>query len=809
MSRPKDTDRLAAVHAAALSQFDAIQETLFEERQRCLNDRRFYSIEGAQWEGAVGEQFENKPKIEVNKIHLAVLRIINEYRNNRISVRFTSKDGTKNPDLADVCAGLFRADEHDACAEEAYDNAFEEAVGGGFGALRLRAVYENDEDPDNEQQRIRIEPIYDADTSVYFDLDAKRQDKSDAKFCFVVASMTRDAYEAEWEDDPQSWNKEVSGSQFDWAPPDVVYVAEYYLIEDKGDTIITYQGVASDEVKVNKSDLTEEKATELANTGYTEIKRRKFKAHKVHKYILSGGCVLDDCGIIAGKCIPVVPTYGKRWYIDNVERCMGHVRLAKDAQRLKNMQLSKLAELSAQSGVEKPILVPEQIAGHEDLWADDAITNYPYLLINAITGADGNPMPAGPIAYTHAPQVPQALAALLQLTDIDIKDLLGNQQEADKMISNIAEKTLLSMQSRMDMQTYIYVSNFANAIRRVGEVWLSMASELYIEDGRQMKTIDPTDKITNIKLMTPANDPNTGALSTAADLSKANLDVTIDVGPSSASKREATVKTLTGMLQATQATQDPETAQVLMSMAIMNMEGEGINDVRDFFRSKLVKMGVIKPNDEEIQAMQAAAASAGPSPQDQALQGMAEESQAKAVKARAEVLQVMADVEKTHAQTMEILANVDMSTAEKAVALMQQFGNGGVEIPGTLPGDTHRPALVGDKEAILNARAAQQNPQLSVAVDQANAATPGIKTYADGKSAMTPDVQTRYDTKQQEFMQAAADYHQLERAVYHSPDDPNLKTQLETAYNHYKQLAAEMDSIRYGVKTPVQPGLHG
>jgi hypothetical protein len=32
-------------------------------------------------------------------------------------------------------------------------------------------------------------------------------------------------------------------------------------------------------------------------------------------------------------------------------------------------------------------------------------------------------------------------------------------------------------------------------------------------------------------------------------------------------------------------------------MAMMNMEGEGIGDVRDYFRMRLVKMGVIKPTD--------------------------------------------------------------------------------------------------------------------------------------------------------------------------------------------------------------------
>ena len=147
------------------AQFDATQSANRDERRQCVEDRRFYSIAGAQWEGPLGEQFENRPKLENNKVHLGVMRIINEYRNNRISVDFVSKDGSED-DLADVCDGLYRADEQDSCAEEAYDNGFEEATGGGFGSWRLRTCYEDEYDDENEKQRIRIEPIYDADTSV-------------------------------------------------------------------------------------------------------------------------------------------------------------------------------------------------------------------------------------------------------------------------------------------------------------------------------------------------------------------------------------------------------------------------------------------------------------------------------------------------------------------------------------------------------------------------------------------------------------------------------------------------------------------
>ena len=150
MARPSTQERLANVHREAMREFDNIQSALRDERLQCLQDRRFYSIAGAQWEGPLGAQFENKPKMEVNKIALAVQRIFSEYRSNRVTVDFVSKEGKEYDSLADACDQLFRADEQDSNAEEAYDNAFEEAVGGGFGAFRLRTVYENEEDDDDE-----------------------------------------------------------------------------------------------------------------------------------------------------------------------------------------------------------------------------------------------------------------------------------------------------------------------------------------------------------------------------------------------------------------------------------------------------------------------------------------------------------------------------------------------------------------------------------------------------------------------------------------------------------------------------------
>ena len=674
MARPTREQRLNSVHATGMAEFDRCQSALRDERLQCLQDRRFYSLAGAQWEGPLGDQFENKPRFEVNKIHLSVIRIINEYRNNRIAVDFISKDGAQDDDLANTCNGLFRADEQDSVAEEAYDNAFEEGVGGGFGAWRLRNVYEDDEDDENEKQRIRIEPIYDADSSVFFDLDAKRQDKSDAKYCFVLYSMTRDAYMDEWDDDPTTWPKEIHQYEFDWLTPDVVYVAEYYKVEEVRETIRIFQTVTGEEERYSQSDFNADETLEetLAAVGTIEVRQKRVKRRKVRKYIMSGGKVLEDAGYIAGKNIPIVPFYGKRWFVDNVERCMGHVRLAKDPQRLKNMQLSKLGEISALSSVEKPILVPEQVAGHQIMWAEDNLRNYPYLLVNPITGSNGETQINGPVAYTKSPAIPPAMAALLQLTEQDMAEILGNNQQAEKMVSNISGKAVELIQTRLDMQTFIYMTNMAKAMRRCGEIWLSMAKDVYVEEGRKMKSIGAMEQIQSVEIMKPMIEQETGELVYENDLTKANFDVAVDVGPSFTSRRDATVRALTGMMQ---VTTDPETQMILQAMAIMNMDGEGIGDIKEFFRKKLVQLGVVEPTEEEQQAMMMAAMEAQQlDPQSAYLMAAATEAQAKAVKAQADTEYTLARAEETKAKTVETLSNVDIDQRKSAVETAEKIG---------------------------------------------------------------------------------------------------------------------------------------
>ncbi len=674
---------LQSIHQQARKEFNIDQAAQLEERRLSVEDRRFCSIAGAQWEGAIGASFENNLQLEINKVQRSVNRIHDEYINNRIAVDFVSQDGSDADELADTCDGLLRADEQDSNADEAYDNCFDEGSTGGFGAYRLREVYEDPDDDENEKQRIIFEPIHEADTCVYFDAAAKKQDKSDASRCFVLIPILVEDYIEEWKDDPAEWPRDINDSEFDWNNNDFVYMAEYYNVEKVKEKIHIYKGLDDEEKRVSETDLENDEELEgvLFATGFTRVRTKEITRQKIHKYLMSGSKILEDCGYVAGSHIPIIPFYGKRWYINGIERFSGHVRLAKDTQRLINVLRSKLGELVATGATEIPIFDPDQVNDFMNEWQNAHIDNPPLLRARALRDNNGNVVSTGPLGYTKAPEIPPALAGLMATAEQDFKDILGDNQAGEQIVSNISGKAVELIQKRIDMQAFIYLSNNAKTRKRGGEVWLSKAKELYIEPQRKMKTMTEQGKIGQAELNIPfINDD--GEESYRNDLSHSNMGLTVDVGPSSSSQKAATVTAVTGMMQ---VTTDPEDLKVLGSTAMMNMEGEGLSDIRDYYRQKLIRMGAVKPTKEEQAQLDEEAANQQPDANSVFLQEAAKKETAQAGKYEADTIQSLekaketeANTLKTKAETAEILSGIDREHQQAVIEAVGAF-NANVE----------------------------------------------------------------------------------------------------------------------------------
>lgn len=590
-------------------QFKQSEDATRDLREQCLEDRKFVGIAGGMWGDKFLQDF-NSPKVEINKAHLSIVRIINEFRNNRITVDFHNKLGEKI-DIASTLDGLYRATEQHSNAEEAYDNCFNEGISGGFGALRLITDYtENDiDDDDDAEQIIKIEPIYDADFSVYFDSMAKKQDKSDANFCFLISEISKTEFEQEYGDEKIAdfkFYKPFSGA-FDWGNDlkDTVKIAEYYEIEKvKNDFEIYSQSkefeflnISRDTKIVNKND---ENYSELVDNlklrGWQKTKEYSKKIQKVKKYIISGCGIAKDCGYIAGKFLPIIPFYAKYARIGGKEYYNGHVRFVKDLLRIYNLNYSMLAKFSSLSQQEMPIFHVDQMNGLQDQWADRATKDYAYLLVNSIENANGQTnVVMGPLGYTKPMDLPPIVATLMQQCNADISEMLGNQEQGDKVASNISAEAIETVQERLEKQAYIYMTNFSKTLRRLGKVWLSMAQEIYVEDNREVKTIDISGNAS--KAILNKNVIDKGIVN---DISNADLDVVVNIGASSTTKAQKNNKKLISLLP---FIQDPETMQNITDLLIMNMDFEGQENIKKYYRKRLVQKGVIEPNDGEKQAL--------------------------------------------------------------------------------------------------------------------------------------------------------------------------------------------------------------
>lgn len=697
----------------AIRLFQNTQAALRNERLQCLQDRRFANVAGAQWED-LRLQFENRPMMEVNRVALAVRRGISEMRNNPVSVSFIAKDGKDATKFADVCTALFRADEQDSSADDAYATADGDALTGGFGAYRLRAVLADPYNPDpakREYQRIIVEPIPDADSTVFFDLNAKQMDKSDATHCWVLSSLSKSQYEADYGELPEilksaegrvsridsvtngdgvnmlaSMQKTVFQSQFDWLTPDVVYIAEYYCVEEVKEKAEKWTNPAG-EIAYHDSEELDELDPDtgakfrdfLTLTGWTMVEELKRPVRKVHKYLMDGARILRDDGYIAGEYIPIIPVYGIRTFVDNVERTMGIVRTAKDPQRMLNVQASRLLEIASLSTYKKPIFTPEQVAGHEERWATDNINQYPYMLNNALIGPDGTQIVSvGPASYTSPPEVPQALSALIQMTSTMIDDLMGAPTQNDQIMANVSGKAVDLTQQAKSLNLFQIMDNRAKSRKHSGRVYLSIAKEIYTDSGRIMKGLGTDGNVTTIELNKPTMAD--GVQTQANDFESADLDVAVDVGPTSVSRKAALAREFTGLLQYTQ--NDPQLAKIIMMMILRNTEGEGLGDFQEWVRSQLVTMGVVKPNEDEQKAMEQAAQNKEPDAQTLALQAMAQQQQADATLKRVQTIKTLADsqkakadADKVKAETIEILHGMDMAERQQLMEMLSQASN--------------------------------------------------------------------------------------------------------------------------------------
>lgn len=651
------------LHERLLERIDADYEQSHDNQRQSYDDRRFCFVAGAQWDGDIGRQFAGRPKFEFNKIQLSVVRIYNEWAKNRFTVEFRPQNDVADSDAADNLQQLFRADERDSNADEAYSTAFMEGISGGIGAILLEAKYDDEDGDDDEYQRIRIKPIFEADTMVYWDANARRYDKADAKHVTIVTAMSKAQFEAKYKKEPASFD-DLQGYRFDWRDGDNVRVAEHYeLTEKKVEVTKLSHPEGGEPVKLYADDEDyDQQLDDYMAQGFEIDFVKKVKRKQVEGYVLSGNEIVEKLGVIAGKYLPVAPFYGKRMYVSGREVTQGHVGLSRDAQIAFNLKMSGLIDLASRPQDELPIFTPAQIKGHEQQWANKEVARVPYLTVNPTKDASGQVVGVGPTAYTKAPVIPQAMGALIESSGALIGELTGNQSNGEQLVSNVSTEAVEMVQDKVDAQAYIYLDNFSKTIAHVGRIWLSMAQDVYDEESREMAGVGHDDTDSKVVINKPTI--KDGALAYENDMQGGKYKVTVDIGEAFSTQRDKTIKRLLNLVP---MIQDPQQQAALLNTILSNQDGEGMHDLSRYARKNLINMGIVEPDEQEAKEMQAAqqaAANQPPDAQTQYFEAEAAKALAGAEKAKADTQKTIAETDETRATTAQKLFDIEQSQRE-------------------------------------------------------------------------------------------------------------------------------------------------
>lgn len=649
----------------AMRRADTVMPVQIEQRAMSLEDRRFVTISGAMWEGQWLEQFENMPRPEIDKISMNLEKIETDYRENRLSVEFIASDDA-DKDTANTINDMFRADAHNFKAQQAWDNAFQEGIRGGFGAWRLATDYADPYDDDSDEQRVNPGlTIVDADQSVYFDPASILYDASDAKWAFVISAWARADAVDKWgqvADFPVS--KEWAWT-WEWYRPDATLIAEYYEVESVGDELwIFTQKQSGEEQRYYKSEMLDGQAAELKNQGWSR-KSRGCKRKRVRKYLMSGQAILKDLGYIAGDCIPIVPFYYRRDYVDNMPRWRGYVSKYKDPQRVYNSAVAKVIETNSISAQQTPIIYAEQMnATTREQWSRRNVDRLSHLEKLMVYDADGSPVPMQ-MEYLDPPQVQPAAAALLQIASNDLTD---NDDQTDQVAANVSAEAIELAQNRVDSKSGIALDNFRQSQLRCGEIYMSMGREAYYEPGRKVDTMSNDGQDGQAELQEPVIDQS-GIYRIRNDLTKGRFKVSASVTESTVTKRQKAARQSMELGASFMQAQSPTDALACFYTAAENFDGEGMDDLIAYFRQKSIGIGATKPTAEEQQAIEQAQQSKAqqpPDPKEVALQQQVQEIASKTALNQAKVQQTLAKARLETAQS---------TVLEKAPAVPQGLAN--------------------------------------------------------------------------------------------------------------------------------------
>lgn len=579
----------------AHARLDLAEEAESEIRKLALEDLEFRA--GKQWPDAIQQERERdgRPCLVINRIPQFIQQVTNDQRQNRPAIKVHPVDDSADIETAKVIQGLIRHIEYNSSAEAAYDTAFEGAATGGFGYFRIVTDFA---DPKSFDQEIFIKRIRNQ-FSVFFDPYAQEPDGSDAAWAFITEDLSPEDYRAKY---PKSelaresdWES-IGNRAPSWIRSDSARVAEYFYREFKEvDLCLLSNG------QVIEHDQLEDYAQAImaqsqgAPLDIRIVKERTAQVPVIKWCKLNAVEILEETEWL-GAYIPIVPVYGGELFINGKRILESVIRNAKDAQRMYNYWKSAQTEAIALAPRAPFIGAEGQFEGHENEWESANRKNHSYLEYKPVS-LNGQAQPP-PQRQAFEPAVQAITQAAMQAAD-EMKATTGiydpslGAQKADQ--SGVA---IQKLNTQAQTSNFHFVDNLTRSLKHAGRILVDLIPKIY-DTQRTARIIgeDGEQKIVtlNASQPVPGQESKDGKpLLYALDAGK--YDVTVDVGPGYASKRQEAVVSMMDFARSA-----PQVAQSCADLIVKNMDWPGAQDIADRLKKMLPpNLQEQKPGQQQI-----------------------------------------------------------------------------------------------------------------------------------------------------------------------------------------------------------------
>ncbi len=237
-----------------------------------------------------------------------------------------------------------------------------------------------------------------------------------------------------------------------------------------------------------------------------------------------------------------------------------------------------------------------------------------------------------------APNIPPALAAVLEFSREAVEDVANPGLPQDIADPDLSGKAILALQARLDMQSMVYQEHRKHAQRRDGEVYASMAAEIY-DVPRKVKIQLPDGTVKTEQIMEEILDEESGEIITLKDLRNVEFNVYSEISSDYSSQKQETMDRLDTILERLSPNDPMRNIIILKQLKLM--DGVDFDDVRKYARKQLILLGIEEPETDEEQQLIEEASQQGDQPSAEMIL-----AQAEMVKGQADMLREKREITK-------------------------------------------------------------------------------------------------------------------------------------------------------------------